>query len=108
MSPYSISPLKYWGKQHEKRQDHRQVAVRRSEKRQVPLPADEKTEISQDVAKTLSDMGDLRFLALIKGNRLGVVPHMDKRVTEIRLVPELIEVQADKTPSYQDSEDTPH
>ena len=60
------------------------------------------------LAKAFSDVGNLRFLPLIEGDRFGVIPHMYKGVTEIRLVPQLIEVQADQAPPDQNGKHRAH
>ena len=53
-------------------------------------------------------MGHLRLLALIEGDGLGVVPNMHQGITEVGLVAQLVEVQADQAPADQDGEHRPH
>lgn len=44
------------------------------------------------------------FLTLVEGDRFGVVAHMHETVTEIRLKPELVEIQADEALADQDGQ----
>jgi hypothetical protein len=86
-------------KEHQERQHHRQVAVSGREEGEIPLPADEQTEIFQHTAETTADLCRFRTFALVEGDRFGMVAHVDQGVTEIGCITQLIKIQPHQAPA---------
>ncbi len=81
---------------HDDRQDEDEVLVPFGEELQVPLPTDQEPQVADGGEQPLFDLPRSAFLAPVEGDRFGVVADVHQTVTEVGLLPELLEVEVDQ------------